>query len=402
MGNTYNSYKNNNLQQQVERQWQWNDVNSWHNFDKSTNEFVENNRLSQNKSIFVCRINNKDYIINLNKSTQKNTHTGFQRKIRWISNGNNFNKYTCTSVKWQFEWKNNHWIDFKKCDSILIENARRNGSKTTEISINNTIYEINIVQLFRKNVETGSKRTIRAIPSNFVPNSKQQSGNNGNNGNNNSKKFLKWQWLTDDDKSWIDFFQKDSISIENARHKGENTTKITIENEKYDINIGELYQKNVESGKILSIRCVPHTVQSGAPNYGANVKGYGKGKSDKWTGPCRKTFGRKIMTLYHVTDKAGADGITKGNIMLRGSQGKFGGGIYFAETAAIAKSKAKSKGYLVTCLVLVGDEHIVNARTKITFQQLCKLKKDSVWAKKYKERVVYNWDQCKVLSVQPA
>ena len=39
--------------------------------------------------------------------------------------------------------------------------------------------------------------------------------------------------------------------------------------------------------------------------------------------PCH---GTKTMTLYHVTNKAGADGIKSGNQMIRGSDGMFGGG----------------------------------------------------------------------------
>ena len=67
-------------------QWQWkDDHNKWHNFDNSTNTFVENNRLSKNQNVFLCKITNKDYIINLNKMTQENTQTGFQRQIRYIS-----------------------------------------------------------------------------------------------------------------------------------------------------------------------------------------------------------------------------------------------------------------------------------------------------------------------------
>ena len=39
--------------------------------------------------------------------------------------------------------------------------------------------------------------------------------------------------------------------------------------------------------------------------------------------------GNKVMTLYHVTNEAGADGIRSGKKMNRGRDGMFGGGITY-------------------------------------------------------------------------
>jgi len=69
--------------------------------------------------------------------------------------------------------------------------------------------------------------------------------------------------------------------------------------------------------------------------------------------PSRKTFGSKIMTLYHVTD-AGPE-IERRGEMRRGSGGLVGGGIYFAETAEVCMRKALSHGYLVTAHVHIGN-----------------------------------------------
>ena len=83
-----------------------------------------------------------------------------------------------------------------------------------------------------------------------------------------------------------------------------------------------------------------------------------------WKGPRatrkRKVFGRKMMTLYHVTDEKSADIIFKQRKMMPGTTGMFGGGIYFAETVRDAQYKAKHQGVLITARVHVGKEHVVN------------------------------------------
>eukprot|EP00483_Globobulimina_turgida_P007035 UN07049 len=61
-----------------------------------------------------------------------------------------------------------------------------------------------------------------------------------------------------------------------------------------------------------------------------------------WRGPARKTFGNKIMTLYHVTNKYAADIINKTRTMKCGKIGRFGAGIYFAEKITTAQKKSTS------------------------------------------------------------
>jgi len=133
-------------------------------------------------------------------------------------------------------------------------------------------------------------------------------------------------------------------------------------------------------------------------------------KSKSWTGPKRKTFGDKIITLYHVTDQKAADAIAKSQRMIRGSAGMFGGGIYFAESVKSANYKSEHKGgWVITARVLVGKEHVVSGASDGTFdfRKLQQMKCDSVWAPKgsgrygggESERVVYNWDQVCIESV---
>ena len=84
----------------------------------------------------------------------------------------------------------------------------------------------------------------------------------------------------------------------------------------------------------------------------------------------------------------------------------FGGGIYFAETIDDAKYKALHYGFVITAKVLVGNEYKVNNCNdgKFTFSQLYNMGYDSVWAPYgggvgNPERVVYNYDQVKIIRI---
>jgi len=92
--------------------------------------------------------------------------------------------------------------------------------------------------------------------------------------------------------------------------------------------------------------------------------------------------------------------------MIRGKQGMFGGGIYFAESPQVAQHKALHKGKLLTCKVFVGKEFTLNAYdpkyANVTFKDLQKMGYDSVYAPKGSgvgeaEIVVYNYDQVCIL-----
>ena len=83
-------------------------------------------------------------------------------------------------------------------------------------------------------------------------------------------------------------------------------------------------------------------------------------------------------------------------------------GVYFAETVAIAKSKAHYTGYVVKARVCVGKELQVtgSGAGKFTFRELWKKGYDSVWAPNGSgsgqcERVIYNYDQIEVISIKP-
>lgn len=83
---------------------------------------------------------------------------------------------------------------------------------------------------------------------------------------------------------------------------------------------------------------------------------------------------------------------------MRGSQGLIGGGIYFAETPAIADHKAIHKGALIEAFVYVGKSLVVKEAKKD--MKCTKLKSiydcDSVRAESVvsqPEYAVYNWAQ---------
>eukprot|EP01084_Bolivina_argentea_P185245 319463_1 len=119
--------------------------------------------------------------------------------------------------------------------------------------------------------------------------------------------------------------------------------------------------------------------------------------------PC---YGRKVLRLYHQTNKTAADAIKKSCLMKRGSAGMFGGGIYFAETKKDTNGKAHNLGYMIVADVFVGKEKKCSdwKAGQFDFGGLHAMGYDSVYAPKGSgsgraERVVYNYDQVKIIDV---
>jgi hypothetical protein len=86
--------------------------------------------------------------------------------------------------------------------------------------------------------------------------------------------------------------------------------------------------------------------------------------------------------------------------MKRGSGGKVGGGIYFADSIAVADSKALhgsgSSGVVIECSVAMGVMKVLNSCTNESFFDLLNNGYDSVHLKKYDEWIVYNMDQVRL------
>ena len=82
-------------------------------------------------------------------------------------------------------------------------------------------------------------------------------------------------------------------------------------------------------------------------------------------------FKARVVILYHVTSPESAKSIVNSKKMLRGSQGMFGGGIYFAETIEIANRKAQYSGATITAEVVLGFSLICrNANYEMNYQKL--------------------------------
>ena len=112
----------------------------------------------------------------------------------------------------------------------------------------------------------------------------------------------------------------------------------------------------------------------------------------------------RSVVLYHVTSPEFAKGIVNSGKMDRGTAGMFGGGIYFAETAEIANSKAHSSGAEITAKVVLGFSFICRASDNslnfITLRNVygCNSVK-GVGCVFRTEYVVYNWGQVNILKV---
>lgn len=113
-------------------------------------------------------------------------------------------------------------------------------------------------------------------------------------------------------------------------------------------------------------------------------------------------FKRRVITLYHITSPDSAKSIVNSKKMLRGTVGMFGGGIYFAETIAIANCKAHHSGAIVTADVNLGFSLICRqAEPNLNYGILhftygCNSVKGAIT---YTEYVVYNWGQVVIKNI---
>lgn len=107
----------------------------------------------------------------------------------------------------------------------------------------------------------------------------------------------------------------------------------------------------------------------------------------------------QTRVLYHQTDAAAADAITRSGKMRRGTGGLAGGGIYFATCLQDTDRKAHRKGAYLECRVELGRvKHIsANGDASITYRSLKGQGFDSVLIPRPNghEYVVYSWDQVK-------
>lgn len=86
-----------------------------------------------------------------------------------------------------------------------------------------------------------------------------------------------------------------------------------------------------------------------------------------------------VRILYHETDESSARSILKEGFRC-GSDGMFGGGIYFASSAEVAKSKARRTGATLVCRVKTGCSLVLCKPTRMTKEGLEKCQCQSVYA----------------------
>lgn len=106
----------------------------------------------------------------------------------------------------------------------------------------------------------------------------------------------------------------------------------------------------------------------------------------------------RVVRLFHATSPGDAEKIIAGGKILRGSEGSFGDGLYFAETEIIAKQKAPHNGAIVDAFVALGRSLICrDPRLGMDYDALtCGHRCESVKGLEGispPEYVVYNWAQ---------
>jgi len=101
-------------------------------------------------------------------------------------------------------------------------------------------------------------------------------------------------------------------------------------------------------------------------------------------------------TVYHQTDDESAQAILRSKRFNRGSSGIAGPGIYFAETPEATQNKARKRGHILRCTILLGNMLELGAQgdSTLSIEKMRARGYDSASvARELKEYVVYGSDQ---------
>eukprot|EP01083_Nonionella_stella_P036679 100079_1 len=415
-----------------------NDI-KFYDYDDKQSAHLESKYRSCKNATFNIKVHGQTYSINLKAMTQSNRNTGRSRIIRRVLLDNDddykqpsfspdtyhsapatathgkmfdmkpqsgsFNphqtqKPTTTSVAHKWQWfGGNGFVDYKKKQCIDMELSYNGGMKQYRFKHDGTGYTVKFNQMKQYNDNLQTHRDIRRVPLTLQSPANKHGARQ------------KWQWF--DGKHFVDYSKKISIDIENAyrlNKRASRTFKASNNEANYNIDFKTLKQINTQTKTERAVRRVDMKTKSYKPqtqNRQRTKQGWPDPKY--WKGPKatakRKVFGKKIMTLYHVTDPDAADSIFSDHKMKRGARGMFGAGIYFAETVRDATYKAQHHGNLITAKVFVGREYTVHdgSAGQFTFRDLQSKGYDSVYAPRGSgngnaERVIYNFDQVCVVS----
>ena len=152
-----------------------------------------------------------------------------------------------------------------------------------------------------------------------------------------------------------------------------------------------------------------HPLILGRPQIIAVPSSSSSSSSTSWRDMNSRHMGKK--TLWHATSESAARSIAADRKMLRGSDGWFGGGIYFAEDKSRCRKKARNGSDFYICAevdlgtALMLDTDRVSGKSDITYTKLRGKGCDSVFAYNINtgnEYVVYNHGQVKILRIEDA
>eukprot|EP01083_Nonionella_stella_P021002 58240_1 len=373
-------------------QWQcWlSDKRVWCDYNTEHNAQLERWHQSH-QSICNLTINGNQYKINLEEMTQLNITTNVSRNIKRISI-----LIKRTNFIWQWKDNDNKYKLYPQDISDRLEAIYINkGSNTSVVKIfGSQYYEIKPLQFKQINKATQFTRAMRRVHVNEADNEDDTDEGIG-----------LWQWK-DDGEIWKNYDPKTNKCIE-SRYK--------IRDEKVVINIGpkrtkyvivfeDLTQINIQTKNKRHVRRIEVNAEDDRMYI---LKEGQRDDVNLWKGPLRKTHGKEIKRLYHITGAQAAQAINKSKRMIRGKDGMFGGGIYFAESKEDAQHKSENKGgWLITAKVFTGEAMVLNHGNagKYDFNSLSAKGFDSIYAPKgggkgKPEWCVYNWDQVLVVKV---
>jgi hypothetical protein len=317
-------------------------------------------------------------------------------------------------LRWEW-WGGGRWQQYGKTESVDLESAFQR--KQGPVSMGIRVVEVNLSQpMVQKNVSTSKVRPVRRSATasradpHWIPDAAythcMQCGD---------AKFSKsvprhhcryCGWVVCK-QCWTKELAVDQWVSSQGDHDFQHVTPPAKVTKKVCDSCFEHAPKEVEARATVELTTLPTSEVQGVGQSIAMVLGS--------PSPVR----RKTMTLYHCTDDAGALAIATSGFMLRGSlQCMFGSGIYFAESADIARNKAwfgRQQGCVVKAQVALGKQYAPPAANRDICYEMLQgnvpgrpgIVYHSVWGRsapkgplrEYDEWVVYSAYQVKILSI---
>ncbi|XP_066459830.1 poly [ADP-ribose] polymerase 2 [Eleutherodactylus coqui] len=157
-------------------------------------------------------------------------------------------------TRWEWLSDEDLWMVYTDDLNNHINQAFSTGKQSVTISPEPGIsLQVDLRTMVQKNKKSGYPRPIRLAV-------KEQD------------QFFVWQWLADDDESWISYDAKTSIFLETALHTDSKIVSLSLGGKPYTIDLGAMVQKNTQTQYERQIqRCLSVALDATADEDGDSV-----------------------------------------------------------------------------------------------------------------------------------